>query len=146
IRALTPSTSGETIMSGFNTPLKLVGGAALATLMLALPVLAQDAEVAEEAVAAVVGGEANVHTQYILNSFLMLFGGILVFWMAAGFAMLEAGVVRPRDVSIRLLRQSTIYSLACLAYYVIGYPIMYPGDGWLIGGIFGAVGIAVLEP
>jgi Amt family ammonium transporter len=133
-------------MIGFNTPLKLVGGAALATLILALPALAQDAEVAEEAVAAVVGGEANIHTQYILNSFLMLFGGILVFWMAAGFAMLEAGFVRSKNVSMQLLKNITMYSLACLAYYVIGYQIMYPGDGWLIDGIFGAIGIAVLEP
>ncbi len=132
-------------MTGFKTPLKIAGGVALASLLLALPALGQDAP-AEEVVEAVVGGEAAVQTQYILNSFLMLFGGILVFWMAAGFAMLEAGFVRSKNVSMQLLKNITMYSLACFAYYIVGYMIMYPGDGWLIDGIFGAIGIAVLEP
>jgi Amt family ammonium transporter len=132
-------------MTGFKTPLKIAGGVALASLLLALPALGQDAP-AEEVVEAVVGGEAAVQTQYILNSFLMLFGGILVFWMAAGFAMLEAGFVRSKNVSMQLLKNITMYSLACFAYYIVGYMIMYPGDGWLIDGVFGAIGIAVLEP
>ena len=134
-------------MSGFKTPLKMAGGVALASLLLALPALGQDAPAAEAAeVVDVVAGEAALHTKYILNSFLMLIGGILVFWMAAGFAMLEAGFVRTKNVSMQLLKNITMYSLACIAYYVIGYQIMYPGDGWLIDGIFGAIGIAVLEP
>lgn len=134
-------------MSGFKTPLKMAGSVALASLLFALPALGQDAPAAETAEAVeAVAGEASVHTQYILNSFLMLFGGILVFWMAAGFAMLEAGFVRTKNVSMQLLKNITMYSLACLAYYVIGYQIMYPGDGWIIDGIFGAIGIAVLEP
>ncbi len=133
-------------MTGLNIPQKVAGGLALASLMLALPAFAQDAEVVEEVAAAAAGGEATLHTQFILNSFLMLFGGILVFWMAAGFAMLEAGFVRTKNVSMQLLKNITMYSLACFAYYVIGYQIMYPGDGWLIDGIFGAIGIAVLEP
>ncbi len=132
-------------MTGFKTPLKIAGGVALTSLLLALPALAQDAP-AEEVVEAVVGGEAAVQTQYILNSFLMLFGGILVFWMAAGFAMLEAGFVRSKNVSMQLLKNITMYSLACFAYYIVGYMIMYPGDSWLIDGVFGAIGIAVLEP
>ncbi len=133
-------------MTGLNIPQKVAGGLALASLMLALPAFAQDAEVVEEVAAVAAGGEATLHTQFILNSFLMLFGGILVFWMAAGFAMLEAGFVRTKNVSMQLLKNITMYSLACFAYYVIGYQIMYPGDGWLIDGIFGAIGIAVLEP
>lgn len=132
-------------MTGFNTPLKIAGGIALTSLLLALPALGQDAP-AEAVVEVTAGGEASVQTQYILNSFLMLFGGILVFWMAAGFAMLEAGFVRTKNVSMQLLKNITMYSLACFAYYLIGYMIMYPGDGWLIGGVFGAIGIAVLEP
>ncbi|KKB07967.1 ammonium transporter [Devosia chinhatensis] len=132
-------------MTGFKTPLKIAGGVALASLLLALPVLAQDAP-AEEVVEAVVAGEPAIQTQFILNSFLMLFGGILVFWMAAGFAMLEAGFVRTKNVSMQLLKNITMYSLACFAYYLVGYMIMYPGDGWIIDGIFGAIGIAVLEP
>src|SRR5690606_10568753 len=81
---------GEKIMTGFKLPLTFLGSAALGAVMLTLPALGQDAAVAET-VEAVAGGEATLHTQFILNSFLMLFGGILVFWMAAGFAMLEAG-------------------------------------------------------
>ncbi|MFD1253371.1 Ammonium transporter NrgA [Devosia equisanguinis] len=132
-------------MTGFNTPLKIAGGIALTSLLLALPALGQDAP-AEAVVEVTAGGEASAQTQYILNSFLMLFGGILVFWMAAGFAMLEAGFVRTKNVSMQLLKNITMYSLACFAYYLIGYMIMYPGDGWLIDGVFGAIGIAVLEP
>ena len=132
-------------MTGFKTPLKIAGGVALASLLLALPALGQDAP-AEEVVEAAVGGEAAIQTQYILNSFLMLFGGILVFWMAAGFAMLEAGFVRTKNVSMQLLKNITMYSLACIAYYLIGYMIMYPGDAWMVDGIIGALGIAVLEP
>ncbi|ODT47936.1 ammonium transporter [Devosia sp. 63-57] len=132
-------------MTGFNTPLKIAGGIALTSLLLALPAVGQDAPV-EAVVEVTAGGEASVQTQYILNSFLMLFGGILVFWMAAGFAMLEAGFVRTKNVSMQLLKNITMYSLACFAYYLIGYMIMYPGDGWLIDGVFGAIGIAVLEP
>lgn len=132
-------------MTGFKTPLKIAGGVALASLLFALPTLAQDAPV-EEVVEAVVSGETPIQTQFILNSFLMLVGGFLVFWMAAGFAMLEAGMVRTKNVSMQLLKNITMYSVACLAYYVIGYLLMYPGDAWSIDGILGAVGIAVLEP
>ena len=132
-------------MTGFKTPLKLAGGITLASLLLALPALGQDAP-AEAVVEAAAGGEAAIQTQYILNSFLMLFGGILVFWMAAGFAMLEAGFVRTKNVSMQLLKNVTMYSLACLAYYLIGYMMMYPGDAWLVDGLIGAIGIAVLEP
>lgn len=133
-------------MTGFITPLKIAGGIAIASLLLAAPAFAQDAEVVEEAAAAVVGGEAAQQTQFILNSFLMLFGGILVFWMAAGFAMLEAGFVRTKNVSMQLLKNITMYSVACIAYYVVGYMIMYPGDAWMVDGVIGAIGIAVLEP
>ncbi|RUT30130.1 ammonium transporter [Arsenicitalea aurantiaca] len=126
----------------------LLGTAALASLLLALPAIGQDAEPALEAAEEVVaaGGEVPQQVQYILNSFLMLFGGVLVFWMAAGFTMLESGLVRSKNVSMQILKNITMYSLAVLAYYVIGYQIMYPGDGWLIDGILGAIGIAVLEP
>ena len=124
-------------------------GALALSAFLALPAWAQDA--AEEAVegaadAVAAGGEASAHTQFILNSLLMLIGGILVFWMAAGFAMLEAGFVRTKNVSMQLLKNIAMYSLACLAYYLIGYQIMYPGDGWMMEGVIGALGLATLEP
>ena len=122
----------------------LLGALAL-TAVMAFPAFAQDAaEAAPDVAEALI--EANTQTKYILNSFLMLFAGILVFWMAAGFTMLEAGFVRTKNVSMQLLKNITMYSVACFAYYVIGYMIMYPGDAWMINGVLGAVGIAVLEP
>ena len=133
-------------MTGLKLTNRALLGAGVAALLLTLPALAQDAAPVAEVVEAAVGGETPLQTQFILNSFLMLFGGILVFWMAAGFAMLEAGFVRTKNVSMQLLKNITMYSVACIAYYVIGYMIMYPGDGWIVDGVLGAIGIAVLEP
>ncbi|MHB2267714.1 ammonium transporter family protein [Aliihoeflea sp. PC F10.4] len=119
-----------------------LGALALAAFA-AMPAGAQEAA---EGAAEAVAGEAAQHTQFILNSLLMLIGGILVFWMAAGFSMLEAGFVRTKNVSMQLLKNIAMYSLACFAYYLIGYMIMYPGDAWMVNGVLGAIGIAVLEP
>ena len=82
---------------------KLLGTAALASLLIALPALGQDAEVAEEVVESLSEG-VSADVVFILNSFLMIFGGVLVMWMAAGFAMLEAGLVRTKNVSMQLLK------------------------------------------
>ncbi|MEO4001039.1 ammonium transporter [Mesorhizobium sp. CAU 1732] len=120
-------------------------GALTFTALMALPAFGQDAP-APDAAETAVAGAVSQETQYILNSFLMLVGGFLVFWMAAGFTMLEAGFVRSKNVSMQLLKNITMYSVACIAYYLIGYLIMYPGDAWMVNGILGAVGIAVLEP
>lgn len=82
---------------------------------------------------------------FILNSVLFLVGGFLVFWMAAGFAMLEAGLVRSKNVTMQLTKNVTLFSLAAIFYYLIGYQLMYPGDNWSITGYLGAFGPAVLE-
>ena len=74
-------------------------------------------------------------TVFILNSLLFLVGGFLVFWMAAGFAMLEAGLVRSKNVTMQLTKNVALFSLACVFYYLIGYNLMYPGDTWSIDGI-----------
>lgn len=131
---------------------RLGGLAAVAASLLVLPALGQDAAPAVEAVepaaeavqavSAAVPGEVV----FILNSLLMLIGGFLVMWMAAGFAMLEAGLVRTKNVSMQLLKNVSLFSLAALAYYLLGYNLMYPGDGWTILNVVGAFGIAVLEP
>ncbi len=73
--------------------------------------------------------------QYILTSFLMLFAGALVMWMAAGFAMLEAGLTRSKNNVVILMKNILLYSIACFMYYVIGYNIMYGGDGAFMGDI-----------
>ena len=63
--------------------------------------------------------------QYILNSFLLLMTGALVFWIAAGFSMLEAGLVRTKNTTAILTKNICLYSLSCLAFFAIGYQIMY---------------------
>ena len=66
---------------------------------------------------------------FILNSLLFLVGGFLVFWMAAGFSMLEAGLVRSKNVTMQLTKNMGLFSLATVFYYLIGYNLMYPlGD------------------
>ena len=107
----------------------LVGAAAF----VAGPALAQDAAPAVEAAAAATG-EASTHTQYILNTLLFLIGGFLVMWMAAGFAMLEAGLVRTKNVSMQSLKNIALYAVAGIMYWLIGYNLMYTGvDGGYIG-------------
>lgn len=77
-------------------------------------------------------------TGYILNTFLFLFCGVLVMLMAAGFTMLEAGSVRNKSVAVILTKNITLYPIAGIAYYLVGYNLMYSGvDGGLIG-TFGA--------
>ncbi len=73
--------------------------------------------------------------QYILTSFLMLFAGALVMWMAAGFAMLEAGLTRTKNNVVILIKNIALYAIACIVYYVIGYNLMYGGDGAFVGDV-----------
>ena len=63
--------------------------------------------------------------QYILNTFLLLMSGVLVFFMAAGFSMLEAGLVRTKNTTAILTKNICLYSLSCLAFFAIGYQVMY---------------------
>lgn len=76
---------------------------------------------------------AAADTQYVLNTLLFLIGGFLVMWMAAGFAMLEAGLVRAKNVSMQCTKNIALYSIAGLMYWLIGYNLMYSGvdGGWL---------------
>ncbi len=90
-------------------------------LLAASPLLAQDA-----------GAPAD-QTVFILNSLLFLIGGFLVFFMACGFAMLEAGLVRSKNVTMQLTKNMGLFSLACIFYYLIGYNLMYPLGSWSIG-------------
>ncbi|WP_319384556.1 ammonium transporter [Roseibium sp.] len=100
--------------------------AALAVLSLsALPVFAQDA--AETPA-------VSPEVAYIFNTLLFLIGGFLVMWMAAGFAMLEAGLVRSKNVSMQCLKNISLYSIAGVMFWITGYNLMYTGvDGGFIG-------------
>ena len=75
----------------------------------------------------------NDEIGYILTTFMFLVAGFLVFWMAAGFTMLEAGLVRQKNVAMQLTKNMGLFSLAAIAYYLIGYNLMYPLGDWTIG-------------
>ena len=92
---------------------------------------AQDADLAAQ----VAQNAAN--DNFIFTTLLFLLGGVLVMWMAAGFAMLEAGLVRTKNVSMQCLKNITLYSVAGLMYWVVGYNLMYTG---VDGGFFGSFG------
>ena len=83
---------------------------------------------------------------FILNSLLFLVGGFLVFWMAAGFTMLESGLVRSKNVTTQLTKNMGLFSLAAIFYYLIGYNVMYPPGTWMYDGVISGIwGVAVLE-
>ncbi|MCY4035963.1 MAG: ammonium transporter [bacterium] len=71
--------------------------------------------------------------QFIFNTFAFLVWGALVMWMCAGFTMLESGAVRTKNASMICLKNIGVYSIAGLAYFIIGYNIMYVDVGDLIG-------------
>ncbi|MDH3418296.1 MAG: ammonium transporter [Gammaproteobacteria bacterium] len=74
---------------------------------------------------------------YALDTFYFLVMGALVMWMAAGFTMLEAGLVRSKNTAEILTKNVGLYSIACIMYMVVGYNLMYPGDAWSINDILG---------
>ncbi|MCA8882957.1 MAG: ammonium transporter, partial [Rhodobacteraceae bacterium] len=112
----------------------------LAAVAAAMPAIgfAQDAEVPAAVPTDVV---------FILNSLLFLVGGFLVFFMAAGFAMLEAGLVRGKNVAMQCTKNIALFSLASIFYYLIGYNLMYPLGDWAVDGVFSALfpSVGVLE-
>ena len=87
----------------------------------------------------------NEEIGFILTTFMFLVTGVLVFWMAAGFTMLEAGLVRSKNVTMQLTKNMGLFSLAAIAYYLVGYNLMYPGDAWSISGMLGAFSLTGLE-
>jgi Amt family ammonium transporter len=74
--------------------------------------------------------------QYALDTFYFLVCGALVMWMAAGFSMLEAGLVRSKNTTEILTKNVALFAIACTMYLVCGYDIMY-GGGILLDGIVG---------
>lgn len=113
-----------------TTKLAIAGG--IAASLFAMPALAQDVEYMP---AAEVG--------YIFNTLLFLIGGFLVMWMAAGFAMLEAGLVRSKNVSMQSLKNIALFSIAGIMYWLVGYNLMYTG---VDGGFMGSFGTYGFDP
>jgi Amt family ammonium transporter len=103
--------------------------AAAAMAVFAVPAFAQEA-----AEAAAPEFASAAETAFIFNTLLFLIGGFLVMFMAAGFAMLEAGMVRSKNVSMQCLKNIALYSIAGIMFWVVGYSLMYTNVN---GGYFG---------
>ncbi|MCY4002515.1 MAG: ammonium transporter [Rhodospirillales bacterium] len=102
--------------TGVGKPLVVVAAAALAVLCPTSALAAADAA-----------------TDFVLNTFSFLIWGVLVMWMCAGFTMLEAGSVRTKNASVICLKNIGLYSIAGLAFYFIGYNLMYTDVGQFAG-------------
>ncbi|WP_297773254.1 ammonium transporter [uncultured Roseovarius sp.] len=84
---------------------------------------------------------------YIMTTLLFCMAGFLVFFMAAGFAMLEGGLVRSKNVTMQMTKNIALYSFAAIMYWLIGFNLMYPGDGWMVAGWVGPFfSTTVLDP
>ncbi len=101
---------------------RLSGAAILTGLMLAGTASAQDAGTAGEVAA------------YVDNSYLFLISGLVVMFMAAGFCMLEAGLVRSKNAATQATKNVALYAVAGIMVYVVGYHMIYPAGDWLIDG------------
>ncbi len=121
-------------ISAYAASLGLLGA------LLAGPSFAQDAAVAAAP------ADVPAHSAFVLNTLLFLVTGFLVMWMAAGFAMLEAGLVRTKNVAMQCMKNLALFSIAGIMYYVCGYLIMYPGYNWIIDGFLSFGMFAQLEP
>ncbi len=80
-------------------------------------------------------GDTLINLAYSIDTFYFLMSGALVMWMAAGFAMLEAGLVRGKNTVEILTKNVALYSIACIMYMLVGYNIMYGGgpNGFIPG-------------
>ncbi|MEO0343912.1 MAG: ammonium transporter [Pseudomonadota bacterium] len=84
---------------------------------------------------------------FILNTLLLLFCGVLVFFMHIGFTMLECGLVQPKNVISQLTKNFCLLVIAFAAYFLLGYNLMYPLGTWLYDGFLsGILWSVVLEP
>jgi Amt family ammonium transporter len=79
-----------------------------------------------------------IEITFIFNTLLFCIGGFLVMWMAAGFTMLEAGLVRSKNTVVICIKNVGLFSIAGTAYYLIGYNLMYTG---VDGGYLGSIGV-----
>ena len=116
----------------------------LASAVVSVLVLTASGVSAQTTSAAQLGADGK----YIFNTLLFLLGGFLVMWMAAGFAMLEAGMVRSKNVAMQCTKNIALYSLAGLMYWAVGYNLMYPSDTtWTVLNYVGAFGpVSIPDP
>ena len=79
--------------------------------------------------------EVSGEVEFIFNTFSFLIYGAFVMWMAAGFAMLESGLVRSKNTATICLKNVSLYCVACFTFYLIGYDLMYTDVGKYAGSI-----------
>jgi Amt family ammonium transporter len=110
-----------------KSPRVVGAGMALAATTLTGPALAQEVALG-----------VPPESAFVFNTFSFLFNGVLVMWMAAGFAMLESGLVRTKNTAAICLKNIALYSVAGILYYVVGYSLMYTEVN---GGFIGTVSL-----
>jgi Amt family ammonium transporter len=116
--------------------MKFTSSLALAATLITVPSLA----LAQDAAA------VTAEMVWIMNTLLFLIGGFLVFFMAAGFAMLEGGLVRSKNVTMQMTKNVALFSIASVAYWAFGYNLMYPLGTWAVENVVsGVFGPGVLE-
>ncbi len=138
--AATPSLAQQTIITAdinqtINSTLSAIGEAASMTALDEGASAADAAAAANAAIAEAVAGSFGNRDAKIFNTLLFLVGGFLVMWMAAGFAMLEMGLVRKKNVSMQGVKNIALYSIAGLMFWLVGYNVMYGGEA---GGFIGS--------
>lgn len=100
--------------------------------LIAGPALAQDATISP--------------IQFNMNTLFLIICGILVMWMAAGFAMVEAGFVRTQSVVNQCAKNIGLVAIASVCFLVFGYGFMFPGNDWIIPGVLGHSGmVSIVE-
>lgn len=77
---------------------------------------------------------------FVMNTLFVVFCGVLVMWMSAGFAMLEAGYVRRKNVVAQCAKNIGLFAIASTAFIICGYGFMIPGGNWLVPGVIGLAG------
>jgi Amt family ammonium transporter len=118
----------------------------LAATLLALPSMG----LAQEAAEAVAPGFDEIGP-YIMTTLLFCMAGFLVFFMACGFAMLEGGLVRSKNVTMQMTKNIALYSVAAIMYWFMGFNLMYPGDfngyvgSFFVPTVLDPVGVAAAD-
>ncbi|MEM8921314.1 MAG: ammonium transporter, partial [Pseudomonadota bacterium] len=120
---------------------RFAGVASLAGLAASASAWAQSAEDYAALVAKVEALEAGAGiAPYVDNSYLFLLSGLVVMFMAAGFCMLEAGLVRSKNAALQVVKNVSLFSVAGMMFWIVGYKLLYPG-AWTVEGYIGEFGL-----
>ncbi len=132
----TPSLAQSVdVNSALNSTLEAIGATASDAALENGATPEEATSAANDAISSIVAEVFGDRDAKIFNTLLFLIGGFLVMWMAAGFTMLETGLVRKKNVSMQALKNIALYSIAGLMFWLIGYNVMYGGEA---GGFIGS--------